>query len=154
MKRIPIRQSAIRQRQHGAALVEFALILPLLVLLTFTVTELGRALWHYKVLNQSAREAARYLSTKTPGTGVEQARNLVLYGSLNATGSYQLSDLRSSQVVRVQWSRQAGLALVSVTVSGYAFESLAGSVWGQKFGRIPFGDISASWRAVSCGTVC
>jgi Flp pilus assembly protein TadG len=49
----------LRRRQAGAALVEFALILPLLVLLTFTVTELGRALWHYKVLSQSVREAAR-----------------------------------------------------------------------------------------------
>ena len=147
---------SLRRRQAGAALVEFALILPLLVLLTFTVTELGRALWHYKVLSQSVREAARYLSTKTPGTGADQARSLVLYGSLSATGPYQLSNLGPSQVVSVQWVRHSSpaLATVKVTVSGYAFESLAASFWGLEFGRIAFGDISASWRAASCGTAC
>ena len=145
-----------RRRQVGVALVEFALILPLLVLLMLTVTELGRALWHYKVLTQSAREAARYLSTQAPGAGVEQARNLVLRGSLSATGPYQLPYLSAQQVVRVQWLRQSSpaMAVVSVTVSAYPFESLVASFWGQSFGRITFGDIKASWRAPSCGTVC
>lgn len=143
-----------RCRSSGVALVEFALILPLLVLMTLTVTELGRALWHYKVLSQSAREAARYLSTKTPGTGAEQARNLVLYGSVSGSGPFQLSSLNAAQVVRVQWTRQSNQALVSVTVSAYPFDSLVASFWGQRFGRITFADIKASWSAASCGTAC
>ncbi len=141
-------------RQTGAALVEFALVLPTLLVLTLMVTELGRALWHYKVLAQSVREAARYLSVQTPGTGQAQARNLVLHGNLSGSGPYQLSDLTAAQSVQVQWQRQANLALVTVTVPGYPFDSLVASWWGLPFGRITFGEISATVRAASCGSVC
>ena len=50
------------RRQAGAALVEFSLILPLLLILTWAVTDLGGAIGHYRVLAQSASEAARYVS--------------------------------------------------------------------------------------------
>jgi Flp pilus assembly protein TadG len=141
--------------QSGAALLELALILPMLLVMALAVTELGRALWHYKVLAQSTREAARYLSTQTPGTGVEQARNLVLHGKLAGGGAYQLSGLTAAQSVRVSWQRQgSSLALVSVTVAGYRFDSLAATVFGVRLGPITFSDISASMRAASCGSVC
>ena len=142
-------------RQSGVALLEFTLILPMLVLMAWSVTELGRALWHYKVLAQSSREAARYLSMQTPGTGGEQARNLVLYGTLAGASAYQLSGLTAAQPVVVTWQRStSSLALVKVTVSGYRFDSLAASVFGVRLGPIIFGDISASMRAASCGSVC
>ncbi len=141
--------------QSGAALLELALILPLLVVMALTVTELGRALWHYKVLAQSAREAARYLSTQTPGTGAEQARNLVLYGTLAGGGAFQLSGLTAAQPVQVSWQRQGStLALVSVTVVGYRFDSMTVSAFGVRLGPITFSDIRASMRAASCGSVC
>jgi Flp pilus assembly protein TadG len=141
--------------QSGAALLELALILPMLLVMALAVTELGRALWHYKVLAQSTREAARSLSTQTPGTGVEQARNLVLHGKLAGGGAYQLSGLTAAQPVRVIWQRQgSSLALVSVTVAGYRFDSLAATVFGVRLGPITFSDISASMRAASCGSVC
>jgi hypothetical protein len=142
------------RRQSGAALVEFALVLPTLLLLVLMVTELGRALWHYKVLAQSVREAARYLSVQTPGTGLQQARHLVLHGSLTGSGVFQLSALTAAQSVEVRWQRQDGLALVRVSVSGYPFDSLVSSWWGLPFGRITFGEISATVRAASCGSVC
>jgi Flp pilus assembly protein TadG len=154
MKRQPITPKSAAS-QSGAALLELALILPLLLVMALTVTELGRALWHYKVLAQSTREAARYLSTQTPGTGVEQARNLVLHGKLAGGSAYQLSGLTAAQPVRVSWQRQgSSLALVSVTVAGYRFDSLAATVFGVRLGPITFSDISASMRAASCGSVC
>jgi Flp pilus assembly protein TadG len=154
MKRQPITPKSAAS-QSGAALLELALILPMLLVMALAVTELGRALWHYKVLAQSTREAARYLSTQTPGTGVEQARNLVLHGKLAGGGAYQLSGLTAAQPVRVIWQRQgSSLALVSVTVAGYRFDSLAATVFGVRLGPITFSDISASMRAASCGSVC
>ncbi len=142
--------------QRGAALVEFALVLPLLLLLCLTVVELGRAFWHYKVLVQSAREAARYLAAQKPGEGAEQARNLVLRGSLSDTGPYQLSDLTASQPVQVSWQRDtaSGMALVSVTVPSYAFNSLLVSWAGVELGRVEFRAIAATQRIASCGTAC
>ena len=154
MKRRPITPKSAAS-QSGAALLELALILPMLLVMALAVTELGRALWHYKVLAQSTREAARYLSMQTPGTGVEQARNLVLHGKLAGGGAYQLSGLTAAQPVRVSWQRQgSSLALVSVTVAGYRFDSLAATVFGVRLGPITFSDISASMRAASCGSVC
>ena len=145
------------RRQAGAALVEFSLILPLLLILAWAVTDLGRAIGHYRVLAQSAREAARYVSTQTPGNGTVQARNLVLYGRLTATGPYQLSGFGGTQQVLVSWQYQGSnptLATVKVTIRGYRFDSMAASFWAVRFASITFGDISATMRAALCGSVC
>jgi Flp pilus assembly protein TadG len=45
--------------RRGQALVEFALILPLLLLLVFGIIEFARAWNQYQVLTDAAREAAR-----------------------------------------------------------------------------------------------
>src|SRR3954465_9652888 len=48
-----------RVRGSGQALVEFALILPFIVLVVFALFDLGRAVFTYNTLSQSARAAAR-----------------------------------------------------------------------------------------------
>lgn len=53
----------LRGRQHGVAAVEFALLLPLLLVLLAAPLFIGRVLWHYTVLQKAAHDAARYLST-------------------------------------------------------------------------------------------
>lgn len=58
--------------RHGNAGVEFALLLPLLVLLLFGGIELGRALHDYHVVNETVRDAARYLS-RVPGVDCPNA---------------------------------------------------------------------------------
>jgi hypothetical protein len=50
-------------RDSGAAAVEFALLLPIFVMLTFGGISVGLALWHNIALTQAARDAARYGST-------------------------------------------------------------------------------------------
>lgn len=44
----------------GQALVEFAMVLPLLILIIMGVFDLGRAIYGYNVISNSAREGARY----------------------------------------------------------------------------------------------
>jgi len=51
------------QTRSGNAGVEFALVLPLLMLLCFGAIELGRALHDYHVVNQTVRDAARHLGS-------------------------------------------------------------------------------------------
>ncbi len=48
-----------KRRSGGQAIIEFALLLPLLLLVLVGITEFGRALMTVNVLNQAAREGAR-----------------------------------------------------------------------------------------------
>jgi Flp pilus assembly protein TadG len=48
-----------RTSQRSQALIEFALVSPVLLLLTFGVVDIGRAVFYYDTLNHAAREGAR-----------------------------------------------------------------------------------------------
>jgi Flp pilus assembly protein TadG len=48
-----------RSSERGTALIEFALVLPLLLVLTLAALDLGRAFLAKNVLHQAAREGAR-----------------------------------------------------------------------------------------------
>jgi hypothetical protein len=54
------------RRGKGQSLVEFALILPILLLLILGVVEVGRIVWAYVTVQFSAREAARYAVSGKP----------------------------------------------------------------------------------------
>ena len=144
----------MKTRQNGAALVEFALILPLLLLLTFMTTEFGRAMYQYNTITKSVRDAVRYLSTQTPGTHIPQAKNLIVYGNLAGTGTPLALGLTIGNVLDPTW-QPAGtnpvINTVTVTVSGYKFTPLFRSVFGIAFadanGQIPYNNISATMRS-------
>lgn len=79
--------------QSGTALVEFAIALPLLLLLMLAVAELGRCLYQYNSLNKQVRNAVRYVSAnaRVGSTGVIDisdevrsiAKHLTVFGSLS-----------------------------------------------------------------------
>lgn len=91
-----------RDRQHGLAAVEAAIVLPLLLLLFLAAAELGRAFLHHNTLTKSVRDGARYLadnavddftSTIDITPAVETAaKNLARYGNIHGTGSALLPD--------------------------------------------------------------
>ncbi len=47
---------------RGQSLVEFALVLPVFLLMVFGIIDLGRVIWAYDNLANAAREGARYAS--------------------------------------------------------------------------------------------
>jgi len=53
---------------RGQSVVEFALVLPLLLMLLFGITELGRAIMTKNVLTSAAREGARLAIVSEPGS--------------------------------------------------------------------------------------
>lgn len=57
-----------RGRSRGQTLVEFALIAPLFFLLLFSIIEFGRAVYYIQMLNNAAREGARYAIVHGLGT--------------------------------------------------------------------------------------
>ena len=48
-----------RRRSHGQALVEFALVIPIFLILLMAVFDLGRAVFAYNSVTNAAREGAR-----------------------------------------------------------------------------------------------
>lgn len=52
-----------RRAARGVAAVEFAIMLPLLVVLLSAPLYIGRILWHYTAAQKSAHDAAQYLAS-------------------------------------------------------------------------------------------
>jgi Flp pilus assembly protein TadG len=156
----------MKKKQIGTAMVEFALVLPLLLILTFITTEFSRALYQYNTLTKSVRDAARYLSIQNPTilttdpSKITVAKNLVVYGNPKPAGtdSPLAFGLASGQVKDPVW-RLSGASpvinTVTVTVAGcansappcYKFVPLMAGVFGVTFGNINYADISATMRA-------
>ena len=57
---------------RGAAAVEFALLIPIFVMLTFGMLSAGLAFWHNIALTQGARDAARLGATYPIGTDTNE----------------------------------------------------------------------------------
>jgi Flp pilus assembly protein TadG len=76
--------------QRGVAMVEFAITLPLLLLLLFGIAEFGRMLYQYNSLQQASRDAARYVAgqawnatlgkVELSGNLLSQTKNVAVFG--------------------------------------------------------------------------
>ena len=62
MRRVPKKQPAQRQGEHGAILVEMAFVLPILTLILVSIINLGLIVREHQLLQNAAREGARYSS--------------------------------------------------------------------------------------------
>lgn len=140
------------KNQKGIALVEFALILPMLVMLLFLTTELGRAYYQYDTITKAVRQAARYLSVRAQGSGIAGARNIIVYGNPDGTGAPLIPGLTLSNVPDPVWSTTGTypvMNIVTVRVTGFTFVPLAGNVFGTRLDNIAFGTIQATMRSPS-----
>lgn len=89
-------------------MMEFAIVLPVILLLMLGVMELGRVLVQYntltKALHDGARHAAAYALLGDSGTIAidsqlaSEVRNLVVYGNTAGTGDPLLDGLTTGQV--------------------------------------------------------
>ena len=57
---IPFPRPRRRRRSRGQALVEFALVAPIFFLMLFAIIDFGRFIYYVQILNNAAREGARY----------------------------------------------------------------------------------------------
>lgn len=143
-----------QHRQQGAALIELALSIPFMIMLSMIVIEFGRALYEYNTVTKSVRDAVRYLSANTPNTLCTDAQNLVVYGT-TTTGTQPLAPGLKTSAVSCSWQTTGALPLintVTVTVTGYHFTSPVSSVFGLQLftnGGINFGNITATMRTLT-----
>jgi hypothetical protein len=150
----------MKTKQSGVALVEFALVLPLLLLITLITTEFGRALYQYNTLAKSVRDSVRYLSVQTPGTKIDEAKNLVVFGSLSNTGTPLAFGLAKDKIPDPIWQANGAspvINTVTIKIAGcanspppcYKFVPLMSSIFGVNFGTVNFADIKATMRSPS-----
>lgn len=88
----------IKSRQRGQGLVEFALLLPILVLVVFGVLELGRAFFAFIAITNAAREGARTYTFRPDVTTLGNMRAAV-DNELSASPLVQPSNINSVSVV-------------------------------------------------------
>ncbi|MCW8917683.1 MAG: pilus assembly protein [Gammaproteobacteria bacterium] len=105
---------------RGVAMVEFAIVLPLLLMLLFGITELGRALYQQNSLYKAVASGARYLARVNdvlafdtngncttagpawPDSGsLTAAQNLIIYGNTAVTGTPLIPNLDASDAVTI-----------------------------------------------------
>lgn len=100
----------LKKQQKGAALIEFAIIMPLLLLLVVGICEFGYAFYHLNILNKSVEDAARYFSDPmqarqmvltdlinvTTNPAISPTRNLVIYGSIFNTATALMPPVNGS----------------------------------------------------------
>lgn len=143
-----------QHQQQGAALIELALSIPFMIMLSMIVIEFGRALYEYNTVTKSVRDAVRYLSVQMPNTLCANAQNLVVYGT-TTTGTQPLAPGLKTSAVSCSWQTTGALPLintVTVTVTGYNFTSPVSGVFGLQLftnGGINFGNITATMRTLT-----
>ena len=93
------------KNEKGAELVEFALVLPFLLLCCAGVIEFGRAYYSYNILTKAVRDGARFASADSmTSAGVissattTNVERIVVYGNTAGTGSAKLEGLAAGQV--------------------------------------------------------
>jgi Flp pilus assembly protein TadG len=109
------RLSGVAGDRRGATAVEFAFILPVLLLTIMVVMETGRAVWHQNVLERSVQEAVRYVAAHPDATDAE----IIARAEASAT-SMDTSD--TTYTVTTTAGPSADIKFVEVSASHpYAF---------------------------------
>jgi hypothetical protein len=146
-------------QQRGVAAVEFAILLPVLLLIVFGITEFGRALYYYNTIVKATRDAARYYAAQQPGippTADTEIKCLAVTGNKdNASGVCTnpplAPGLTMAMVTLCDWISCPGtnkvttpaVNLVTVTITGYTFQYFV-PFFTADLSSIVFDDISTT----------
>ena len=111
-------------------MIEFAIILPALLLMFAGTTELGRMLYTYNSLAKATRAGARYLSTTTNvANSTTAGKNIVLCGdAAGCAGPNQpaiiLPNFSATNIVVTPPAAGTGVKYVDVAITGYTYQPL------------------------------
>jgi Flp pilus assembly protein TadG len=138
------------RRLEGAAALEFALVLPLLVILLFGIIDFGYLMFVVSTMNNAAREGARRGAVDGNATTASSSAQLAAQDYLNAAGlgaSCRINCPTANAVFTAPAGTTAGNVTVTVTlpqprgISGFTYNVLPGAT-------NPFANMGAI-RAVS-----
>jgi len=102
--RPPVSRFGGARDQRGVGLVEFALVLPLLLVLTLGVVDVSRGFWVKNIAYQAAREGARHLVVRSVADSASvRARVQQVVESANVTlKTLQISDAAAGGLMEVR----------------------------------------------------
>jgi Flp pilus assembly protein TadG len=123
---------ARHRQQRGFAMVEFVITAPVLLFLMCGTVEFGQYLIQYSTLNDSVRNAARYVAGAAldstgallqQGPEMAQGKNLAVYGNIAGTGAVLLPGLTTAQITVTE-----NTATDNITVTAaYPYQSVFGA---------------------------
>lgn len=144
--------------QVGAALIEFAIIVPLLLLLVIGISEFGWAFYHQNTLNKSVQDGARFFSDPlrarkgvssdvidvnpaTNGANIMATQNLIIYGNTAVVGDSLLTNSGNYSTPIVPIIVGANLDHIEVTAT-YNHNLITGDLLSGLINIISGGNIS------------
>lgn len=142
-RRVPFKYEA------GTAVIELAITLIFLLLLTVGITEIGRAFWYYSAMQKATRDGARCLSNLNwvGGADVGGCRTLVRdnANSSGLTPQLALGNITAEcDGVTCTWGTGNAPQYVTVTVVGYQIRWL----WSLGIG-VPAAGSTSSMRVTT-----
>lgn len=117
-----MRITRFRRDDRGAAAVEFALVLPILVVLLFGVIDFGRALFAYNYLTAAVREGGRFAAVQESASSEAAVRDrMSVY--LQQLETLALPDVDPATITSVPNS-VIDPRYITVTITGYELEPI------------------------------
>jgi Flp pilus assembly protein TadG len=119
------------EREDGNAMIELAVVLPVLLLLFVGAAEVGRMFYTYTTLAKATKLGARYLSTSKQASSAvaadrtaatTAAQNLVVCGFTDCTGQTAIAPgLTTAKVAVTLPTTGANASYVRVQIQNYPF---------------------------------
>lgn len=107
-------------REDGAAAIEFALVLPLLLILVFGIIDFGRLLYTANTLTSAVREGARFASVQETLDEAQVRTHMAPYLSVALGGS----PVSPNTIILSDAIDGAGVHNVRVQLTGYTFNAI------------------------------
>jgi Flp pilus assembly protein TadG len=148
-----IRRASVRGDERGAVIVEFAVTLPLLLLVLVGIIDFGLVFQQYEVITNAAREGARM--AVLPGYAVDDVQNRVAVYLTNAG----VTGTPTTFVTPTQIALGGGLSSLpatKVTVQvEYTFKFLGpvAQLFKGKFGKVTLSAVSEMRTEVAAGVL-
>ena len=140
------RLAGAHRDELGAAVVEFALVVPVLFLIIFAVIDFGRALWTLNVLSSGVREGARAAAVEqsaSTAVTVATAKTVEYINGVLGAGSIAAGDVEVPNVVLGNDPTVANYGLIIVSLkkggsAGYPFVPVTPFASNMGLGNIRF----------------
>ena len=133
--------------QRGIAVIEFALILPVLMVLLLATAEFGRAFYQYNTLTKAIRDGARYLSDNSlngagvielGGTASTTTKNLIVFGNSAGNGDallegFSTSDITITTIDSKHLKVSASFSYIPIIAAGIPSFGTDSSTWDTNY---------------------